>query len=218
MELILGFDPGGSEGRGRFAWAVAEKTEGLPVRIVATGTKAHAQAAVEAAFGHVASSDRVIAVGIDSPMYWTPTGEREADQKLRNILGERGAGSMAGGTVQHPNSLRGACVVQGPIAAVLVCRRCPGIPLTESHPKALLWALGIASKDLKPDGIWAKHLSAFVHGAIGDSEDERDAVLGAFAAWGMMTRQRGWTDLVAIEDDPIFFTPGKTEYWFPTAG
>lgn len=218
MELILGFDPGGSEGGGRFGWAVAEMTGTLPVRIVATGAKAHAEAAVNAAFERVGSGDKVVAAGVDSPMYWTPTGDRKADRKLREILRERGAGSIAGGTVQHLNSLQGACLIQGPIAALLLRRRCPDIPLTEPHPKALLWALRIVSKDLRPVGVSAKHLSAIVQGVIGESEDERDAVLGAFAAWGMMTREPGWSNLVAIEDDPMFFTPGKTDYWFPTAG
>lgn len=90
--------------------------------------------------------------------------------------------------------------------------------MTKSHPKALLWALRNASKVLKPVGVSAKHLSAIVHGLIGESEDERDAVLGAFAAWGMMTREPGWSNFVANEDDPMFFRPGKRNYWFPTAG
>jgi hypothetical protein len=218
MELILGFDPGGNASGARFGWAVAENSEEVPVRVVATGTSAHAEGAVSAAFGCVAGDDRVVAVGVDSPMYWTPTGERKADLKLREILRERGAGSSAGGTVQHLNSLQGACLVQGPIAASLVRRRFPDIALTESHPKALLWALRIASKDLKPASISATQLSGLLRGPIGESEDERDAVLGAFVAWGMVTRQSGWSDLVAIEDDPIFLACGKAEYWFPTAG
>ena len=218
MELILGFDPGGSEDGGKFGWAVAEKTETAPVRIRATGAKPHASAAVKAALERVAPSDHVMAAGIDSPMYWTATGERKADLKLREILRQRGAGSSAGGTVQHPNSLQGACVVQGPIAALLLRRALPKIPLTESHPKALLWALRIASNDLKPSGVTASHLGRFLCGHIGASEDERDAVLGAFAAWAMVMQPSGWSDLVAIEEDPLFFTSGKTNYWFPSAG
>jgi hypothetical protein len=61
-------------------------------------------------------------------------------------------------------------------------------------------------------------LRGIVQGDIGESEDERDAVLGSFAAWGMMTRQPGWSNLVLNEEDPMFFTPGKTDYWFPIAG
>lgn len=205
MELVLGLDPGGGEGGGRFGWAVAEKGEAAPVRIRATGTQSHAVAAISAAFEHVAPGDHVEAAGIDSPMYWTATGERKADLRLRKILRQRGAGSSAGGTVQHPNSLQGACVIQGPIAALLLRRRLPNIPLTESHPKALLWALQIASNDLKPSGVAAGHLGKFVCGHIGASEDERDATLGAFAAWAMVTQAPGWSDLVALEEDPLFF-------------
>ena len=218
MEVILGFDPGGNASGARFGWAVAEMSGEAPIRIIATGISAHAEGAVSAAFAQVGANDRVTATGVDSPMYWTPTGERRADLKLREILRERGAGTSTGGTVQHPNSLQGACLVQGPIAAALVRRRFPDVALTESHPKALLWALRIASKDLKPAGISPKHLGGLVTGSIGESEDERDAVLGAFAAWGMVTQQRGWSNLVEMEDDPIFLSCGRAAYWFPTAG
>jgi len=34
----------------------------------------------------------------------------------------------------------------------------------------------------------------------------------------MVMQPSGWSDLVAIEEDPLFFTSGKTNYWFPSAG
>jgi len=107
MEIILGLDPGGREGGGKFAWAVAEMSANAPISIRATGLKPDAQAALKAALERVGVGDRIVAAGIDSPMYWTPTGERRSDSRIREILGQRGAGSSAGGTVQHPNSLQG---------------------------------------------------------------------------------------------------------------
>jgi len=90
--------------------------------------------------------------------------------------------------------------------------------LTESHPKALLWALRVASNNLKPADVTMAHLDRWVSGEIGVSEDERDAVLGALAAWAMVTRAPGWSDLVALEEDPLFFTSTRVAYWFPIAG
>jgi hypothetical protein len=52
-------------------------------------------------------------------------------------------------------------------------------------------------------------------GHVGNSEDERDAVLAAFAARAMVAREPGWYDLVAIEDDQVFFPAGHASYWFP---
>jgi hypothetical protein len=47
MELILGFAPGGSASGARFGWAIAENSKDVPLGVVATGTSAHAAAALE---------------------------------------------------------------------------------------------------------------------------------------------------------------------------
>ena len=218
VELILGFDPGGDGADGKFGWGVAENSQSAPVWVRTTGAARHAEAAVKAALALVGPEDQVVAAGIDSPLYWTATGERRADLKLRDGIRLLGAGSSSGGIVQHPNSLKGACVVQGPITALLLRRAFPNLPLTESHPKALLWALGLASICLQTRAITASRLCQFVNGSIGASENERDAVLGAFAAWAMVKRLPGWSDLVGLENDPLFFTSDRVSYWFPSAG
>jgi hypothetical protein len=56
----------------------------------------------------------------------------------------RGAKTPSG-TVQQLNSPRGAVLVQGLVAAMLLRERVHGLPITETHPKALLWLLGTAS-------------------------------------------------------------------------
>jgi hypothetical protein len=213
MDVILGFDPGGVA---QFGWAVLECSEALPLRVRASGVANHAQQAVGSALATVREGDGVAAAGIDSPLYWTSSGAREADRYVREVVRRAGAKSNAGGTVQHPNSLKGACVVQGPTAALLLRSRLPGIPLTESHPKALLWALGFASETRSTKTILLSDLNRFVSSSAGASEHERDAILGGVAAWSMWSRAEGWVDLVLTEREPLFFTPEPVCYWFPS--
>lgn len=213
MDIILGFDPGGAA---QFGWAALECSGALPLRVRAAGVANHAEQAVDSALAVLSPQDRVVAAGIDSPLYWTPSGVRESDRRVRDIVRRAGARSSAGGTVQHPNCLQGACVVQGPTAALLLRRRVPGITLTESHPKALLWALRIASESRKPAAISLLDLSHLAEGSAGGTEHERDAVLGGLAAWFMVTGAAGWGNLVLAEREPLFFTPEPVCYWFPS--
>lgn len=202
MTFLLGFDPGGVS---QFGWAVLAVTStGRPSRH-ATGLSSNASEAVQAALAAVPGGSPALAAGIDSPMYWTPTGVREADLRVRSAVHAAGCRSP-GGTVQHPNSLRGACVVQGPTVALLLRRSLPHLPITEAHPKALLFALsgdpGVADllTELGPC-----------------TEHERDAALGAFAAWALTTQPTTWEDLVAREADPLHLVSPPVSYWFPRA-
>jgi hypothetical protein len=213
MDVVLGFDPGGVS---QFGWAILECSKVLPLRVRASGVANNAQQAVGATLAELHARDHVMAAGIDSPLYWTPTGERESDRRIRDIIRRAGARSAAGGTIQHPNCLQGACVVQGPIAALLLRSRMLGLPLTESHPKALLWALGLASESRRPKTIFLSDLSHLAGGSSGGTEHERDAVLGGFAAWSMVVRAEGWTDFISMEREPLFFTTEPVAYWFPS--
>src|SRR4051812_16049413 len=129
--MILGFDPGGA---GMFGWAVAETGSGNSARLIASGRASNAEVAVDLALRCVAAGEVPTAAGIDAPLYWTATGERRADAYVRRQIHRRGAPHPAG-TVQHPNSLRGACLLQGVVAATLLRRRYPMLPITETHPK-----------------------------------------------------------------------------------
>lgn len=213
MDIVLGFDPGGAA---QFGWSALECSPDLPLRVLAAGLANHAEQAVDSALAVLSPQDRVVAAGIDSPLYWTPSGVRESDRRVRDHVRRAGARSSAGGTVQHPNCLQGACVVQGPTAALLLRRRVPGIPLTESHPKALLWALHIASESRRPSAITLSDLSHLAEGSTGGTEHERDAVLGGVAAWFMVTGAAGWGDLVLAEGEPLFFTSEPVCYLFPS--
>jgi hypothetical protein len=94
-----------------------------------------------------------------------------------------------GSTVAHVNSLRGACLVQGVLAAVTLRERWPSILITESHPKALL--------QIDPDARPFASLYEF------STEHERDAAVGAFAAMAYDRRLDGWSDWISFERAPF---------------
>jgi hypothetical protein len=154
-------------------------------------------------------SGRVVGCGIDCPIYWTPTADRNADDLVRRCV--RSAGSKtAGGTVQRINSLRGACVVQGIIAGLILRTGKWDIPLSESHPKALLHLLEPGSKP----ALVVKSLIEFSQAAVG--EDERDAALSALSAWAMIVHPSGWSDLLKLENSEILFPlQPPIGYWMP---
>lgn len=212
MQVVLGFDPGGD---GQFGWAVLERNGRRTPRTRKTGMSSHAEGALASSLACISSDDALLGAGIDSPLYWTPRGERVADRRIRQRIHELGAPSAAG-TVQHPNSLRGACVVQGPTMALLLRRRFPDIQITEAHPKALLWTLGLANSQRRPEEVSVADLTGLVTCEAVACEHERDAVLGAVAAFAMSDRLPPWRDLLAEEQEAILVA-GEVAYWFPLA-
>jgi len=100
---------------------------------------------MEAVCKHIDDSMQLAGAGIDSPLFWVANGDRRVDQAVRAKMQALGARSVWG-TVQSVNSLRGACLAQGILAAQLLRSRFPNIRITESHPKALLWLMGFANR------------------------------------------------------------------------
>jgi predicted nuclease with RNAse H fold len=156
---------------------------------------------------------KVNAVGIDAPLFWSPSGDRTADQIVRKAVTSLGC---SGGTVSSVNSLQGACLIQGMLVAMMCRQRfADGILITEAHPKALLWLLGKATSGLPPRGVMMGDLNEYVAGNIveGASEHERDAVLGAIAVFAMESQRTGWQDLYSFDSiTPLNPPPG---YWMP---
>lgn len=209
--LVLGFDPGGLK---RFGWCVAEPTLHGKLKLRKCGVADHAAAAVDTALQATDGPARIVAAGIDSPLFWVPSDSRRADQTIREALKRLGAKSP-GGTVQEVNSLRGACLAQGIMTANLLRKGVPAIRITESHPKALLWLLKVDRKRRKPTKVKMSDLRAFMTCESEElSEHERDAALGAFAAWAMVTKRTDWRDLFKDEDKPFVPVP-PVEYWMP---
>jgi len=209
MGTYLGFDPGGA---GAFGWAVVSGLK-WPLELSGRGVADHAEGAFGAAMD--CAGTKIEAVGIDAPLFWVAAGDRRVDQIVRRAVTRLGC---FGGTVQSVNSLRGACLIQGMLVGMM-CQSKAGdqILLTESHPKALLWLLGKASGGRAVGEVALHDLNDYVVGGRvqGASDHERDAALGAVAAFAMKSRFTGWRDLSVSETNamtPLSPPPG---YWMP---
>jgi predicted nuclease with RNAse H fold len=148
------------------------------------------------------------AAGIDCPMWWSSAvgGGRRVDSWLRKTY------SIHSGTVQSVNSLRGAVLVQGIMLATRLREQHPRLPITETHPKALLAVLGLNRAP------WSRIAKAFgLKGEEPPDEHQRDALLSAVAAregacgrWRDLSADRGPEEL-----DPKHLWFGPVAYWWP---
>jgi len=209
---FVGLDPGGA---GQFGWCVVAGS-GPPLCLVQSGCTGDAAAAVRSVLGVLDPSREIHGVGIDSPLFWTPSGTRRVDCAVREAIKGAGAPNV-GGTVQHVNSLRGGCITRGVVAAHLLRQAVPGIRITEAHPKALLWLIKVASAKRRVIHVTMGHLAEFIAcDVVRLSEHERDATLGALAAWAMVSAAPGWRDIALDEKDSFVPVP-PVEYWMPVA-
>lgn len=207
MRFLLGFDPGGENA---FGWAVVADAERPPLRVVATGVASSAREAFAATRTAVADA-AVVGVGVDAPLYWSETS-RVVDEHVRRAVCALGGHP---GTVAHPNSLRGACLVQGAIVAQLCEAELRNdVPITEAHPKALARLL------FRCDAAeCATHLRRIFDDAPAWRVDHvRDAALAAYTAWAAVHRPEGWRNLVDGEQGPVVRLLRRREpaYWMPS--
>lgn len=208
--VLLGLDPGGRES---FGWAIIEDSRSLPLQVLRSGFANHAAETVSIALD-AARKYRILAAGIDAPLFWSAGGERIADQKLRTQICNRGS---HGGTVLHVNSLQGACLVQGMAAALLLRQRIPRLPLSESHPKALLWLLGVATRRRRPSRVSFPDLRAVLRWRLRRpiTEHDRDAAIGALSAWAMLHQPSGWEDFSLLDKDCLNPLRPAPSFWMP---
>ncbi len=207
-QLYLGLDPGGVTS---FAWALLCGSA-LPLTVVATGLVEHAKAAIDAVDSMLDGLDDdfvLTAVGIDAPLFWQSAGDRVVDQIVRSSIKKCGASPS---TVNNVNSMPGACVIQGMMAAILLRGTRSDLPLTEAHPKALLWLLGQSPETTSLADLHAYMTLAAPQDA---NEHERDAALGALSAFAMTGHLYGWQDLYPHELDPITPLCPRPGYWMP---
>jgi len=191
---VIGLDPGGFQS---FGWALL-KVESSKLVSLKTGTASTARDAVTDAWPPPETPP--CAVGIDAPLFWTQYGDRLADLTVRRMVKQAGGHSA---TVGHVNSLRGACLVQGVLAAVEVQKRDASVLVTEAHPKALL-RVHTAAKSF---------VEAIPH--TFRTDHEYDAAIAGFTAWSAFTKAEDWHDLAAIERNPYFPSGANLLYWFP---
>jgi len=189
VEIFLGFDPGGRDGRGRFGWSIC-RAEAEQIQVCAAGRARYAGSVVESVVDALPVNPRILAIGIDAPMFWNITGEdRVVDAIIEN----------AGVRPIPVNSLRGACLVQGILLGASLYQRYKA-PITEVYPRALTV--------LDP---------AMLDRIVGlpINEHERDATYAAYAAWCMHRQAPGWRDLFPEEPDPVLPLGTPVSYWMP---
>lgn len=191
--LVAGFDPGG---KGKFGWCIARPS---PWGIIKAGVADHAvDAFCKVKKAVVEQSGKLVAAGIDAPLYWPYTGQsRESDKYIRQQIDSKGAE----GTVLAVNSLRGACLAQGIMIAEIIEKEysSPACHITETHPKALL-AVCPELKEL----------------VIGDeNEHERDAIISAWAA--AQSISNNGRNLYCCENKAAIYRNflKETCYWWP---
>ena len=138
----------------------------------------------------------VTGVGVDSPMWWSsgPTGGRLADKWIRTRYG------LSGGNVQAANSLRGAALVQSCMFVDVLRQRLSVGGVTETHPKALLRALGLD---------WRAFCARYEIDCPTLNPHEQDAVISAVAAREGFSGR--WSRDLALDRDQLEQDP--QQYW-----
>ena len=205
IDFVLGFAPGGKD---RFGWSVC-KTDGDRLWRFETGLTNDAQETIDRVkrttdYHQQEGNPRVLAAGIDAPMFWSNRGNRAVDEMVRKALKNSGFPSWkVGGTVQAVNGLRGACSVQGVLLGKYL-HQTYNVQITEAHPTALLHLLAALGQ--------AGEIEPLIAGL---EAHQRDATLAAFTAWSMHKQSAGWRDLYPEESYPVqpFNTP--VTYWMP---
>ena len=210
MDIFLGFDPGGSGGKrarkGKFGWSICREVGGQLERVT-TGLAKEAWGALsqvkdELEHYNGQGNARVLAAGIDAPLFWTKTSKREVDDfieqesKIKPI---------------PINSLYGAAAVQGPLLAKHISDTWDSLPITESYPRVLERQLTRIGKHQM-----VQRLTKDLNDATGENH-ERDATLGAISAWAAIRQPANWQNLYLREPGPINPFDISVSYWMPIA-
>ncbi|WP_160316355.1 DUF429 domain-containing protein [Roseovarius tolerans] len=194
----FGFDPGGKKA---FGIAVINDHG-----VVATRTTSSVLEAISVAKSYLLG-EQPKGAGIDAPLWWSARegGGRLVDEKLRRRY------SISSGTIQSPNSLRGAVLTQGLLLVQKLREEFPDILISEAHPKALL-------RGPCRDGVDC--LAGVQLGSYDASDDdhERDAVLAALAVreggngnWNVDISEKRFPE----EQDPKKYWASPVHYFWP---
>ena len=153
----VGTDPGG---RNKFGLAFVDVSGHVSYATVSS---------VDEAVKKITAVGEPLALGIDAPMWWSACegAGRKADERLRKRYG------IQSGTIQSGNSLRGAALIGGALLASRIREIFPATRITESHPKALVLAMGLDE---------ARFAARFGIETGWRNEHERDAVIAAICA------------------------------------
>ena len=162
----------------------------------------------------LSDNPNVLAAGIDAPLFWSKTGNRKIDDVLDRAMRDTGfqRPKNGGRIVQAVNSLRGGCVVQGPLLARLLSETDWDPTITECHPKVLQWLLPLLG-----ESDTARMVRRLTAGLV---EHELDATICAVSSWAARHEIRTkWQNLyeeqVRLEGCPIKIFDAPVSYWMP---
>ena len=210
VNIFLGFDPGGE---GRFGWSICQQ-EANQLGRLCSGNASDAKEAISIVLNRLLPAYRVVAAGIDAPLFWSNTGrDRVVDRAIRRRLPAAVQGQQQAVNKSSVISIRGrsmwsGLLIQGALLRDLLHREFR-ISITESHPRVL---------DYLDPGMRGqiRRLPPNVH--------ERDSTFAAYAAWRMHQKVHGhgaanWNDLLPLERCPKFplltVSLVSTGYWMP---
>ncbi len=208
VEVFLGFDPGGKKGKGKFGWSICRDEAGEFEQLDSDVAK-NAGEVVSQVLDKLLPNERIVAVGIDAPLFWDKTGkDRKADKIIRGEVKNKSVKS----SVIAVNSLQGACLVQGILVGDAFYRL--NAPITETHPRVLRYLL--------KQSLSRKAYPAELCKRKKETSHQWDARTAAYAAWAMWKdlqgqRLDGWQDLFLTETAPFLPLGRKVRvsYWMP---
>lgn len=226
---IIGFDPGGArrldETHGsspHFGWAIFQvlpESESAFDRthfaLIRTGVADNAASAYTAVMNdpYLSGDNTIVAIGIDAPLGFDSTNDRELDRLLRHYYSH-----PVNAHILSQNSLRGAVIIQGMMIAREFYRQNPAILITESHPFIVMTQLGLERTQLCD-------LSAAGHPIDSRNCDRCCAVASAYSAIVMDAAMHGhnyagWYNAHIGPSDtdawsPPAFSPLAHQYWLP---
>lgn len=207
-EFVLGFDPGGL---GAFGWSICQLVHGQLQGPLQMGLADNAWQAKNQLQDHLPDHPRVLAAGIDAPLYWDKRGEmrgfRGVDYLLREALVANG---HPNNHVASPNGLFGSVLMQGGLLARILAATWD-LTISESHPTVLNLLL---PHDGQPADLGMR--DALMGGLPDDvTPHERDATLAAISAWAAIQRPPGWQNL--YDQDSRLINPSQipASYWMP---
>ena len=208
QEFVLGFDPGGL---GAFGWSICQQVHGQLQGPLQTGLADNAWQAKNQLQAHLPDHARVLAAGIDAPLYWDKRGNMRGFRGVDYILqGVLEANNYAARYVASPNGLRGAVLMQGALLARILVATWD-LAISESHPTVLNLLLPHNGQPAVLD-----MRNALVAGLReGATPHERDATLAAISAWAAVQRPPGWQNL--YDRDSRLINPSRipASYWMP---
>ena len=196
--IWIGVDPGG---KGNFGVAFLMGDE--PPQILTVDCADEALAFIRANVDVMPSG-----IGVDAPLWWSSgrSGDRHADQWLRKRY------KLPGGEVQAGNSLRGAALIQGAMFVQRIREIYPTVPVTESHPKALL--------KVAAQNSWDIFTAKFNINAMPPDEHSRDAIIAAVSAReafeGRWVNDLSEKRFLSEQNPKAYWLAPVNYYWYET--